>query len=361
MANMQIDFSAVTAINPKEVENFQDFLIEKTIVTPELSALHNVFTGVKMKEQIVIANQIGKTGVASGSGCNRVSSGAGISFSEKFWEPKPIEDTFTICGKDFPALLKGYASKLTNFISQYELTGSDAESFLVMMITEAMKGTAPRAIWLGDEDVEAATSSIEGVVNANLVKFYSYINGIWKQIYAGVTATTIKKYSITENGLATKALQTTLAAKRANEILEGVWALAPASLKGDVDAVFYVSGEIWENERQRLQSISEAFTIEYTLEGFRQLKWNGKNVIDMSSIWGVQNEDFVTNTTDNTYINPNRVILTSKYNIPYATMSENDLTNIESWYNQDERVLKIAYGFTIDAKVLDEKQIVVAY
>jgi hypothetical protein len=230
-----------------------------------------------------------------------------------------------------------------------------------MMITEAMKGTAPRLVWLGDTNAAAAGANTSGLKAAGNVKFFDSVDGIFTQIYAGVLAGDIEYVAITENAAATVELQKTLAAKRANEIFEAVWAKAPSSLKNDPDSAFYVSTGIWENERQRLQSISEAFTIEYSLEGFRQLKWNGKNIIDMGSIWDIQNDYFVKDTTDNLLLYPNRVVLTSKYNIPYCTMSENDMTNLEAWYNQDERKHKIAYGFTLDAKILDENQIVVAY
>lgn len=356
------DFDELVNLNPKEVQGFSEFIIKKGITPTELSALHNVFTGVLMEEQIVLASQMGKTGLLKTStDCARMSSGAGVKFSEKKWSPKKIEDTFAICGDDFPALLKGYANKLTNYASMYELENSDAVNFLSMMIMEAIKRVAPRAIWLADTSVAEAGAATDGVVSADLIPFYNYFDGIFAQIFAGVTAGDVKRVTIIENTLATPALQKTLSAGRTSEILEAIWAEAPVTLKNDTNAFFYVSAGLWENERQRLQKIGENFTISYSLEGFRQITWNGKNLVNMETIWSEIDSDFVANTTDNNLLNPHRIVFSSKENLPYATMNESDFSTLSTHFDWKERKLYIAYGFTLDAKLIDEDQIVVAY
>jgi hypothetical protein len=58
---------------------------------------------------------------------------------------------------------------------------------------------------------------------------------------------------------------------------------------------------------------------------------------------------------------PHRIVFTVPNNIPLATLNENDFTELEQWYNIDDRENKTAYGFTLDSKELEEYMITVAY
>lgn len=354
-----LDIDALTALNPKESTEFQEFIAELTYQSPELKSLHKFFGGVKMKEQIVLVGQMGKTGI-KGTGCARVTSGAGAIATEKFWEPTAIEDTFEFCAADLNALFKAYFDKIQSYIEKFDIQGSELETFIAILIENAMKRTVQRAIWLGDKDVAEAEATTSGLAVAGNAKFYNYIDGIWAQIFAEEGR--VEKVTIDANALGTIALQETLEDGFADELFESMWAKADPRLKGSTDAKFYVSGGIWENYRKYLKSKGENFTIEYTVEGFQELKWAGRVVVNMETVWDVDiKADFVANTTDNTYYLPNRAILTTPSNIPYASLNENDFTELETWYNRDDRVYKMAVGFTIDAKFLENYLAVVAY
>lgn len=356
-----VNVSALT-LNPKESLDWQSFVLERVFSRPELRRLHGVFTGLTMKEQIVLASQFGKTGVKGDATCTRKTSGAASTLTQKYWEPKGIEDTIIHCQAEVNGLFKAYYDKIRTYREKYEIEGSDEEVFMSILLIESIQRTIWRAAWFGDTAVAAAGAATAGLLVAGNVKFYDYLDGLWKQIFAAVTATTMKKYAISENGEATKVAQLTLAAGRSVEIFEGVWALADPRLKADGNALFYVSNQIFENYRQYLQGKGENFTIGYTTDGFASLKWNGKDIVNMETIWDLDLQaDFVDNTTNKAYYLPNRVLLTIPANVPIGTLNENAFTDLEAWYERKDRTFYMGYGFSLDAKVLEEYMAVAAY
>lgn len=58
---------------------------------------------------------------------------------------------------------------------------------------------------------------------------------------------------------------------------------------------------------------------------------------------------------------PNRIVFSTPENLPIATMNENDFNEIESWYVRKDREFYLAYGFSLDAKIIEEYMISVAY
>ena len=353
--------SSTLVLNPKEQEDFQKFVFERVFDREMLNRLHTVWSGVQMKEQIVFGGRLSKVGVKD-STCARPNSGAASVFTQKYWEPRPVGDTLIHCQKDVNALFKAYYSKIKQYSELYDIEGSDEYKFMAMMFEEAINESLYRLIWFGDPNVVQAGAAQEGVVLAANVKFYDSVYGLWKRIFAAVTAAQVKRYTITENSAATPALQLTLAAGRSVEIFEGVWALADPRLKSDPNKFMCVNNAIWENYRQYLQKEGINFTIEYTTEGFQSLKWNSVNIVNMETLWDLNlHADFVAETTTNKLYLPNRVVFTVPANIPIATLNENDFAEMESWYNQDDRVNKMAFGYTLDTQVLEGYMMVTGY
>lgn len=357
----KINISALT-LAAKENPDFDKFVFEQIYAAPELTAVHSIWTGLTMKEQIVFASLFGKVGVKD-TGCARPTSGAQTVLTQKYWEPVPVTDTIVHCQSDVNALFKAYYDKIQRYAQLYEIQGSDEEQYLATRFIEAARQLIKRAVWLADKNVAASQAAAAGLIDAATnTKFYDYFDGLWAQIFDAVGTGDVQRYTITENGLGTKILQTTLAAGRSVEIFEGVWAKADARLKADPAKQLLVSNEIFENYRQYLQSKGENFTIDYTTEGLPNLRWNGMQVINMQTVWDMDlRADFEEDSTDHLYWLANRVVLTVPQNIPIGTLNENDFNELESWYNRDDRTNKMAIGFTLDAKLLEGYMCAVAY
>lgn len=360
------DVSQLT-LNPQEAQAFSEFIAARVAEQPALSEIHDIHTGVKMKEQIVIDGELGKTGVAaSADSCGRTSSGAKVQVTQKYWEPVQVEDLFVNCQKNVNSLFKPYFLKdVRNYRDLYNIEGSDQMFYMAKKITDSITKSASRIAWFGDTDVEAATAGAAGLKDGDNAKFYNMIDGLWKQIFDDGTGSPasqlIGRYTIEKNTPAgSPAAISDLSAGESVTIFEGLWAAAKPALRQDKSAVIMVTRPIFENYRQYLQTKGENFSIDYTMDGIPSLRWNGVKVVNMELIWDVPMEDFEY-TTDGLAFLPYRAVFTSPSNIPVATLEDGDLNSLESWYNQDERVNKFAFGYTIDAKVIQEDHIVVAY
>ena len=457
-----IDLSGLT-LNPIEVQDIKDFIIERVFERPEFQAIHGRFeTGIDTKEQIVFASQFGKTGLKKAAACTRQTSSPESTLTEKYWDPIGIEDTLTVCAAELNPLFKAYYTKVKNYRELYDITGSDLEIFYAILIENSIVATIWRAAWFGDtgvaissntdatvtcidnpllivnavelgaagngitfeiSDVAAGAAAITvvdthldveltggaktitdlaaliaatpaaaalitvagagatvlivetpivttaggtdtpGLASAADVKFYDYFEGLWEQIFTGVAAASILRVTITENAVLTsKAAQLALAANAATGYFKLIYTAADSRLRSDPNAQIEVTRELFDNYTDELEAAGQAYDVNITQDGFPSVKWRGYDVVNMETIWGLDaREDFENNTAGLAYQLPHRIVFTVPYNTPLGTLNENDFTELEQWYNRDDRVNKTAYGFTLDSKVLEEYMIVVGY
>lgn len=358
-----IDLTGLT-LNPIEVQEIKDFIIERVFERPEFQAIHGRFeTGIKMQQQIVFASAFGKTGLKKAAACTRQTSSPESTLTEKYWNPVGIEDTLIVCAAELDGLFKAYFSKVQNYRELYDISGSDLEIFYAILLEESMVQTIWRAAWFADTGVAVSGAGTPGLLLAADVKFYDYIEGIWEQIFAGVTATTIERVTITENATVTsKAAQLALASGAAKAYFRAVRNAADSRLRSDPTAQMLVSRELFDNYKDGLEDAGAAFNVDLTLSGLPMISYDGFNIVNMETVWGLDaREDFENNSTDNVYYLPHRIVFTVPNNIPLGTLNENDFDELEQWYNIDDRENKTAYGFTEDAKVLEEYMITVAY
>lgn len=351
-------------LNAIESEELSGFIVEQVYARPEFSAVHGQFkTGIKMKQQIVFASLMGKVGLKKGgTTCSRQTSGAESVLTEKYWNPEGIEDTIILCPDKLNSLFKAYFGKINSYKERYEIEGSDLEIFVTILVEEAMTELIWRAAWFGDTEVAEAEEAAAGLVSAGNVKFYDYFDGLWKQIFEAVTATTVERYTISKNAETTIAAQMALGVGDANAIFEGMRAKADPRLKAMPDAKIFVTNSLFENQRQYLESKSLAFTLDVNMSGFSELTWQGNTIVNMETVWDKDlYADFVDNTDNEAYYLPHRAVYTIPENIPLGTLNENDMSELEIWYEKKERENNIAFGFDLDAKLLEEDLIVVAY
>lgn len=354
MANA-FDLSGLT-LNPKEVESVRDFIVERVYSTGELNDMYNVFENVVMKSQIIQMGQLGLTGVeASSESCEYATSGATAVATQKYWEPAKIEDLFTICMAQVPALMKAFFNKAKSYRDLYDIQGSDEMLLLVAMVEDAIKQAISRLIWFGDTNVAAATSSAAGLKVSTDAKFYNPIDGFFVQLADGVTAGTVNYVDISaQQG-------TSITAAQAYADIMSVYKNADSRVRGAEDGAFYVSGDIYIGLMEYAVSNSLNFEFGKFENGIQTLKFLGHTVYNMENQWRFNALSFVNNTTDNDVDRPTRIVFTTKSNLGVATLNTEDFTTIDSWYSKDDRQNKTTYGFTIDAKVLDETLATVAW
>jgi len=347
-------------LNPEEVRLVSEFVMANFLEMPDLNLLHNVNSGVAIKEQIIIANALRLSGIASTS-CARVSSGGQATLTQKYWEPKDIADTFINCQKDLDKLFKAYYGQVKAYRALYDFTEgvSDFAVFVSAWVLDSMRKAVLRYAWLGDTTVSTATGGAAGLLSAGNAQFYNVITGVWKQVFGAVGLPLV---AISENALATKALQTTLAADRAMTLMEAVVGKANATLRGDKTAKIYLTGRLFQNYKNSLRKAGTALDVTVLENGIAVTKYDGYDVINTETFVDVNLEaDFAATNANNAYYLPNRILFTSPNNIPLGTLEEASMSNIESFWDQVSRQNYSAYGFTLDTVLIDPSVAVAAY
>jgi len=164
------------------------------------------------------------------------------------------------------------------------------------------------------------------------------------------------------NALTSTSTQVALADGDAVAVFEDMYSKASSQLRSDSSAQFLCTREVFDNYRKYLQAKGENSTIEFTREGFQSLRWNGYEVVNMETVWDTYNRTyFEQDSTNNAYYLPNRVLFTTPENIPVAFLNEGDIMKLDAWFSKDDQDMKILYGYTLDAKLLEEYMAVVAY
>lgn len=347
-------------LNAKENADFAKFIMERVYQRDALRTNHVVQTGITMDEQIVFAGRIGKTGIKD-PGTSRPNSGAKPTLTEKFWTPKKVGDTMIFNQSELNGLFKAYFDKITKYADIYDISGTDEEKFLMELFSESAIEAVDRLIWHGDTAIAVSGAAASGLINAADVKFYDSVDGLFKQIYAAVVAGSVKRFTITKNAAATFALQA-LAADEALTIFEGIWSKADPRLKSDANKVLMVTNSLFENYRQSLQTKGTPYDVTLTTNGFSELKWNGVTVRNMEILWDLPVlNDFEQLNTGLAWDKPHRAILTVPANLAVGTLNETDMQNLEAFPDPITRSQYLAYGFTLDAKLLEGYMTVAAY
>lgn len=360
------DLQSLT-INPQEEADVSK-IIAPILYGDEQDFLkkHNLVTGIDKKTQIVLDSGNGNSGWLD-SGCTPPESGGmEINFTQLYWDLVTIGDQKIHCQADvdqnFKMIVKKFAADHT------DLEGSPAVyQYILSRLLTFLTETRERLAYLGDKDATLDTAA--GYIKTGVdIRFYTPLDGYWKQAFAMVLAGTISRFTITANAAATKALQITLGATAGYDVLKGMWDNANDKLKAAPNAYFELTPALYWNYNTYLTTLpatNGGFT-NVMVDGVSKMAFMGKPIYLSEFIGNKIISDFQLLDTGYTpavatYNLPNRGIFTTPENVPFATLSDEDVKKIESFYYQKDRVNIMRYAFDLDVKVLRPEYITVAY
>ncbi len=347
----KIDVSALT-LNPQEATEVSQAVLERVFVQGDLSAVHDVVTGVSMQEQIVFVDNLGIGGEAL-TGCTPAEQDS-LVMTQKYWTPALVAGRFTHCAADLNNLLKIFRRAQKANPDYFDRIGSQELGLLTARIMEALKVSVQAKVWLSDKTAAAqpAGNFTAAGFNAGL---WNQFDGLWKQIFADGN---VPRYTITENAGGTYAAQV-LADGEAYNIFKGLYEGADARLLADESAQFLVTRSIWDNYLAYAEKTEANGGIMTTSDDGRpMLNYRGIKVVLMNE-WDRTQNLYQDDTA--AIFRPHRAILTPPSNIPVATLNESDLQSLESWYEKKDKSNIIDYSYFLDAKFGESYMAAVAY
>ena len=346
-----IDVSSLT-INEQEVkEGLAQAIIEQAFVQGALAEDHEIETGVEYKTQIPFIGEMADSLKAS-SGCVP-NAGGGIALSEKFWDPKAFDSRWEHCAADMNGLFKLFKKAKKMNPDFYDRISSDELGIIYTMIDRMMIDKLPKKVWFSD--VAAAIQPAGAFTTGTDLDLFNVIDGLFKQIFADVA---IPRVTITENAGVSYAAQS-LGVDAAYGYFEEMVEKADSRLLDDMNAVIYCTRSMADNYRKTLRNKTlGAGFIEITEGGKTTLKFDGYEV-RVKSEW---DRTIKADQDNGTVWNlPHRFVFTTKENIPVATLSSDDLTKLDSFYDQYRKSNVTDVVFTLDAKHLESYRTVAGY
>jgi len=360
--------------NGEEVRAISEAIMEEVYAKPALTEVLTAYTGIKAKKQIAFLGRLnGLVGQATDtSSCAPVENTAGITNTEKFWNPVYIDDRFSECWTDLLETFFIYATN--NGLEKADLTSTEFADFFIERYQDEIFEAMHRFIWFGDTDAAAITASPAGNFKAAgfVAKRWNAIDGLWKQLYAIVAADSDRRTSGTgtisvKNAEATFADQEFDSTDTTNRVvtktLQDVIFGADYRLQDKQDKIILVTKSvadqyIRELEAETSNGIDVAF--EYLQDGIMVLKRMGVTIIALS-FWDRMIRGYMENAAGTGYFRPHRVLMTTKSNLAFGTEEEQNLSNVEVFYDKRLKTNYFDFGANLDAKVLEDYMIQVSY
>lgn len=276
--------------------------------------------------------------------------------TQKFWEPEPVKFWLDLCASDLEGSFLNYMRPLG--IDRDDITATDIATFITMRMSEAAQEDLLRIIWFGDVDADNVSGGGD-ITNGVSLTDYTILDGFWKQIFAIVTATPTRRYTISENAGVSYAAQA-LAAGKSLTILRTLLQDADPRLKSDPNKFYIVTDTIFENYATYLESQGIDASYVRLESGFSTLAFRGIMIYSFQFWDRTIDADFNTGTV---WFLPHRAILTTKETLAvgYDLASDAGGEAMEVWYERKDEKNNFRGKYRLDAKVLEGYMLQVAY
>lgn len=346
-----IDTADLT-LNPQEAELVSQAIFEKVYSKPQISNVHGIQTGIQMKTQIPFYGLIGAVGKVS-SGCTPNASTEKVNLTEKYWDPALVDFRLTHCQGDVGQLFKMW-KRSRKALGTWEEVDNEMMAFITDRGVDAVYEAILRISQFGDTGAKLVANG--GYITAGKdIAFLTMINGLWQQVFA---STSVKRYTIPENALATEAAQLALASDRALQAMRYLYNEIDSRVFDVAGLKFQMTRSLWNNWSDFLEDKSLAFSLDRTEQGSSKQSYRGIP-IEIRNDWDRNIRTW--NDLGNTLLYPHRMILTPIDNVPIGTSDEESMSKLDSFYDKVTRSHYLDGAFYIDAKVLEEELCGAAY
>ena len=341
-----LDFSKFS-FTAEQIRDINELLYDEVMQAPEISLIHTIHPNIVFDKEIGFIGEGGLVGVA-GQGCDPTAQDWKIGTRTVKWTPKSWEILIEDCWKDLESTCAVYALKQGVDVSDFSTT--DYYAIVVQVLSVAIKKFIVRLAWFSDTD--AKNVSANGVIT----KYFSIIDGFWKQIIAQTTVNAAQRVAIAENTGATYAQQELSPTSVAN-YLKALKYKASMVLRSMTDAIVPCTQSVYDAWEQYNQGKEIESLYTKLIDGTETLKAYGMTLMPQP-IWDEMIAKY--ENTGTKLNNPHRAVLTTKDNLNIGVDKESSFEDMRIWYNPDSRKVKTEMMGKADAKLYNPELLQVA-
>lgn len=356
MASVGLNFENITPDNGA-VREISRLVFKDVLQAERIGSLLNIYRRVHNGDKLGLVGEFGLLGKA-GSGCSPVYGNDAINTNEKEWNIKSWQVAEQLCWEDVEDTLVKYSLNSGTEIG--DMTANDyLDEVVVPRLELALMKMYVRIAFFGDKN--AATTADGGVLKVGVnPAYFNLIDGIFKQLYAGVTAGTIPHVSIAANNEATKAAQINNISAQAVDVLNDMIASASPRLRAADDQVIYVTQSLATGlEADLLKSYyGSELHWEDVFGGIREARYRGIR-LRVVPMWDEIIQSY--EGTDTKFNLPHRAIYTTERNLALGVTGVEEFANLDIYFDRKERMNYIFATDKMGAMVVDEGMAVMAY
>ena len=349
------------AFNGEEIKSSAEAVFVSAFAPNTVADLLTIVGGIKAKKQIAILGRFNSLLGKGNGGCVNDGRVVTTPMTQKVWQPETISDRLAYCWADLKETFWIWGTK--NGIAKADLTATDFLLYIEELLSTELIETWMRIAYFNDTDAETVTDG--GVITDGTdLAFFNRIDGIWKQLFAIGTATPERKTAglATKNAAASYALQAFSSADTTNKVvmnlLFNMEVEADSRLTSKEGLKFQVTKSVFDQYKRELTFANINYTTERLENGMMQINAGGTPVVCVE-FWDRIIRTYFDNGT--TWHLPHRAILTSPQNIQVGTEEESTLTGFDVFYDKTLKTTYVDFQFDIDAKVILDHEVQLAY
>lgn len=347
-----LDFANFT-FTAEQIRDINELVFDEILHAPDLNFIHSMFSGIKYDKEIGFIGASGLVGVAH-QGCDPEPQDWNVNTRKVTWTPKEWEILIEQCATDLDNTAAVYCRN--EGINMDDLTDTDYFAILVIVLTNAVKDFLYRLVWFNDVDAENASNS--GIItNGVATKYFTILDGFFKQLQTAVTQNTNLLVTIDRNSKTTKKEQMAMTGDEAYAILEEMYYNAPIEMRQSGNMRFLVTQSIADAYQKYLTGMKLESTYTNLVDGVKSLKFLGIDVIPMP-IWDKMIQSY--NDLGTTYFKPHRAVLIEQGNLAVGTPETEAFDGFRIWYENKSRKNYIETMGKADAKLLNDTRLVFA-
>lgn len=358
MASTGINFANLTPDNGA-VRELRELIFRAVLDGEKLGTLFNVLPNQKHGSKVGFIGEFGLVGKAS-QGCDPVYNNSVLAANEKTWDILAWEIAESICYADLEGTLASVA--LRTKTAAADLTGTEYVDYILMPRLElAIRKMLQRLAWFGDKAADNVADG--GILSAGVdPSYFNVTDGFWKRVYAGVSANTIKQTTIAANSQASYALQKSalLEAGVATGILDNLIMDAPMALRQAPNQVIYITQSLRDAVDYDLVHNNKGSELHWNalFDGITETTYKGI-VVRAIPFWDETIRAY--EDAGAAWNKPHRAIYAVKDNLLLGLESENEIAEIEVWFEKKDKKNYIRVEDKLGTLIADDNLIQVAY
>jgi len=337
-----------------ELQSMNELIVTAVLEAPELSSFHTLVTGIKNDKRIgIIPGTFGLVGKAA-QACNPVAQCYEDPAIEKTWEPRYLEVIIDMCVDELADTLMSLAVKCG--VEIYDLTKTEIFSFIQNILEKDIKKMILRHVWFGNQ--AAAVWPLGVLTPGTNPAFFNVINGFWRQFAIIYAANPLQVNAMPGNNQATYALQGTVATplltyNAVNALIDN----AISELAAQPDRILLVTRSVMDRLRRQLQALGTAFQdYRLSINGLEFATWDGIRLVSIP-LWDQWIRAYENNGVR--WNDPHRVVYTTVSNLKIGMTCTSLFDNINSFYDPRSRFNRMEAVDAFDAKIIDDRLLMV--